>query len=468
MSNTTNTARKSSQLGSETDTCQTLPSSAMSDHSSVTGTPQAIRDWLMSLQLAFPASPSASPDGATEAMTAETCGQRPSSASAWYDPASRSWRTSQGCLVQGTSEPFSATWPKAGMTLDGVFYRQPRWERRISAIGSGLWPTAVAQDDNKSPVAHMAMKSRMKGGPRYKPTSLQVTVKGIEQGLWPAPTVMDTIERKEMRPSRAATNRKTGYLSEMVIFPTPTDPTKGGGSSRSGDRQDEIPSLQGMARKGMWPTPKVDHSYHQGKAAPSKGEGHGRTLGGTVQDAESDTPRATWPTIRSTDADRGGRGDLIQSVRGNDSPSGRWPTPKASASGPDYARADRSGSGGDDLATAVARETFPSPAQRDWRSGTGRADNGHTPQLPETVGGQLNADWVEWLMGWPIGWTSLEPLSAEAIEDWLTPGWWDEEPLIPRVIQKQVERKHRLMALGNGQVPLCAAVAFLLLTDPEH
>ena len=55
-----------------------------------------------------------------------------------------------------------------------------------------------------------------------------------------------------------------------------------------------------------------------------------------------------------------------------------WPTPKASPSGPDYARIDRDGSGGDDLATAVA-----------------------------TLGdiGQLNPTWVEWLMGFPAGWT---------------------------------------------------------------
>jgi hypothetical protein len=32
---------------------------------------------------------------------------------------------------------------------------------------------------------------------------------------------MDHIERKQMRPSRAATNRKSGYLSEMLL-PTPT------------------------------------------------------------------------------------------------------------------------------------------------------------------------------------------------------------------------------------------------------
>jgi hypothetical protein len=41
-----------------------------------------------------------------------------------------------------------------------------------------------------------------------------------------------------------------------------------------------------------------------------------------------------------------------------------WPTPKAQPSGPDYARASREGSGGDDLATAVdrvEREKWPTP-----------------------------------------------------------------------------------------------------------
>lgn len=84
-----------------------------------------------------------------------------------------------------------------------------------------------------------------------------------------------------------------------------------------------------------------------------------------------------------------------------------WPTPKNCPSGPDYARVNRQGSGGDDLATAVARTMFPSPAARDWKSGLGRKDNGHTPQLPEVVGGQLNPTWVEWLMGFPAGWTEL-------------------------------------------------------------
>jgi len=27
--------------------------------------------------------------------------------------------------------------------------------------------------------------------------------------------------------------------------------------------------------------------------------------------------------------------------------------------------------------------------------------------------GQLNPPWVEWLMGWPIGWTDLKPLATD-------------------------------------------------------
>ncbi len=55
-----------------------------------------------------------------------------------------------------------------------------------------------------------------------------------------------------------------------------------------------------------------------------------------------------------------------------------------------------------------AGRRFPTPTARDWRSGKGRKPNGHTPHLPEQVGGQLNPTWVEWLMGFEAGWTDCE------------------------------------------------------------
>ena len=35
-----------------------------------------------------------------------------------------------------------------------------------------------------------------------------------------------------------------------------------------------------------------------------------------------------------------------------------------------------------------------------------------------TVGGQLNPTWVEWLMGWPQGWTDLKPLATDKFREW--------------------------------------------------
>jgi DNA (cytosine-5)-methyltransferase 1 len=38
---------------------------------------------------------------------------------------------------------------------------------------------------------------------------------------------------------------------------------------------------------------------------------------------------------------------------------------------------------------------------------------------PEKPPAQLNADWVEWLMGWPLGWTDLKPLEMDKYHSWL-------------------------------------------------
>ena len=103
------------------------------------------------------------------------------------------------------------------------------------------------------------------------------------------------------------------------LLPTPIAPSKGGGSSRSGDRSNETPSLHGMARKGNWPTP------------------------------------TTGDAIRGETEHDGKRGQtLIGAARGQ-----KWATPKLSPSGPDYARKNRATSGGDDLVTQVGGQLNP-------------------------------------------------------------------------------------------------------------
>jgi hypothetical protein len=90
-----------------------------------------------------------------------------------------------------------------------------------------------------------------------------------------------------------------------------------------------------------------------------------------------------------------------------------WLTPKASPSGPGVVRATRAGSGGDDLATAVARAMWLTPKASDATKGHSDARpsskrGGGGSSLNEQAGGPLNPMWVEWLMGFPLGWTDLQ------------------------------------------------------------
>ena len=48
----------------------------------------------------------------------------------------------------------------------------------------------------------------------------------------------------------------------------------------------------------------------------------------------------------------------------------------------------------------------------------GAVAKGREVQLQTQVGGQLNPDWVEWLMGWPIGWTASKPLATGRFRQW--------------------------------------------------
>jgi hypothetical protein len=62
---------------------------------------------------------------------------------------------------------------------------------------------------------------------------------------------------------------------------------------------------------------------------------------------------------------------------------------------------------------------WPSPKARDWKDGTTEGtSNRMSPDLGKLVGqsketGSLNPTWVEWLMGWPLGWTDLKPLAMD-------------------------------------------------------
>ena len=106
------------------------------------------------------------------------------------------------------------------------------------------------------------------------------------------------------------------------------------------------------------------------------------------------------------------------------------------------------------LGSMAARNMWPTSSANNQNGGvTGlNGGSGARAKLHKMVGremglkmagGQLNPDWTEWLMGWPIHWTSLEPLRKEFYDDWkqrtqssaahvfdgeVRPMWWCDDP----------------------------------------
>lgn len=126
-------------------------------------------------------------------------------------------------------------------------------------------------------------------------------------------------------------------------------------------------------------------------------------------------------------------------------------------------------------------KNWPTPRAREGNSGSygcasieRNADRNYLDGVvikKEEKPGNLNADWVELLMGLPIGWTDIN-VAKEDIESWQ--GWpaainveqYAYEP--PRVIVGQKNRAKRLKALGNGCVPQQVYLVFAAIVEVEN
>ena len=121
----------------------------------------------------------------------------------------------------------------------------------------------------------------------------------------------------------------------------------------------------------------------------------------------------------------------------------------------------------------VTPQFWPTPTTRDYKGvppdGYFRGGELQTDTVDRAVhavsdgnnNGQLNPTWVEWLMGWPIGWTSMDAIEELDWRGWETDPADDGE--VPRVATGIKHRVGRLKAIGNGQVPQVAAMAWNIL-----
>ena len=409
---------------------------------------------LLTLYLAdFHARTLAQPAKAQELKeTNPQCGNTWQGSLARLDPSTSLWRTAQCSLLEDL-ELFLQTFPRWGSMQSGALYQLPILVQTISVKEFGSEP-------NNETFFHTPNTTGLDGGSNGR--------KALKKRLiWPTPIS-----------SKAGAWRGDGQIS-MVAKNVTT-------------YKEYLMLTQGACKSKLnkyWPTPmSTEH-----KANRQTRENHQNGLTQAV---------------------------LAEEIK-------KWPTPTANmhkGSGPTLIRSDGKDRSWDSLHYAVEQVT--------------------------DIGGQLNPNWVEWLMNWPITWSNLNAIDSKEYQRWketstktfqksnqLSEMWWDNDPsqasfgqqpnkqseqqhcnavpqmprdttrqremegsyegsnlpllcndiylseseaenvqsgmreqisvdetkIVPRTDKNIVARVDRLKAIGNGQVPLCAATAWELL-----
>ena len=118
-----------------------------------------------------------------------------------------------------------------------------------------------------------------------------------------------------------------------------------------------------------------------------------------LRDEQVSEPRSVGALLADTDSGRGDRR----------CPRPRWP----SGSGRRGTRIVRGGDGEPHVADAIGQRGRGRDGQREHAADA--YPPGEGVRLGWTAsGGQLNPTWVEWLMGFPLGWTDLGPSATRS------------------------------------------------------
>jgi hypothetical protein len=161
------------------------------------------------------------------------------------------WRkTCQGysqVTLDGSLETFSETWPKAGMTRNGIAYLQVPSVPLIDVIGSGSWPTPRASEDSEYQYDqghHDKPRLTLLGCVKAYPTPRstdgthggRVTPRKSREGgnliehlsaeMWPTPNATDGIGGRIHHPSAHARRRvqiSLNYAAKYWLTPTSRD-----------------------------------------------------------------------------------------------------------------------------------------------------------------------------------------------------------------------------------------------------
>ncbi len=311
-------------------------------------------------------------------------------------------RTYEQYLPSGSDTPSPAsckTLSVSDMPSGYLYYRLVVSAQTTGATESQLLPT---------PTAALADH----GGPNQRDSSGRPGLQ-MAAAMWATPNARD---------GHGPTGFKNqpSLPSQVKLFPTPRAKEAGDYCYSRGDHDKPTLTLSGAAK--LWPTPTVPNGGRSVKH---------------VEDWRSD--RSAYHNGKKVQV------DLNAAVK-------MFPTPKASMRGDCPSERNRRSP---DLSSVVKMLPTPTtPRPHDNESTAGKYMPSQNQQdLAAAVakdGGQLNPDWVEWLMGFPPGWTDIDADAEITPRD---PQWWEIEPPIPRVATGIPHRVDRLKCLGNAVVP---------------
>jgi hypothetical protein len=175
-------------------------------------------------------------------MTLDTSGPDSLTPLAYFDPGSRSWRTSQGTFHLD-STPSSLTLPRSGMTRDGSLYELPTSALPTVANGcSSLLPTPTVNDMGEGKTIEWwdEWQPRQKSADgRPAPHGKSLAIEALR--LLPTPTNRDHKDHKigpaKHRP--ADTDTLSQALAPLPISDPTRQPLSDG--SKSSDEAHPIP-----------------------------------------------------------------------------------------------------------------------------------------------------------------------------------------------------------------------------------
>jgi hypothetical protein len=307
------------------------------------------------------------------------------------DRPSSLWRIRRNSQEK-VSEECSAIFPRWGSMLSGECWELLTSEVSMGATGSSSWATPTARDFRSGKTSDRFFYRNVKG----RPLTEQLTA------FWP--TIRAT-DGEKGGPNSKGSKGDLMLPGAVATWPTVQAHDANGGSIKRTERKSSLGGCANLADEIFkWPTPTSSKGGSNNNSKSVAIEGHGTNLTGSVQNWPK--PTVTGNNNRKGASENSGDG-LATSIIKN------WPTVIKSDAGTaskprlkqDHDRDPNNlGNYRADLKDLVGTLFGPTSSSSDAQT--------------ESFG-QLNPEFAEWLMGWPIGWTGSQPLATAKFQSWL-------------------------------------------------